>query len=90
MLALVSAVALLILGALLITYNWVALYVSLTQPDQFTSPFFFVGGALAAVGVYLLPHEASRYWWIPFIVDWGGIPGLIMGEWWNWRHKRRK
>jgi hypothetical protein len=90
MITLIAASALLVLGLLLIAYNWVALYVSLTRADQFTSPFFLVGGALASAGIFLLPSDASRYWWIPWLVDWGGVPGLIVGEWWNWRYKRRK
>lgn len=36
-----------------------------------------VGGALGCMGCALSPFDVlNRYWWAPFVLDFGSVPGL--------------
>ncbi|QEI11246.1 hypothetical protein [Cellvibrio japonicus] len=37
-----------------------------------------VGGCLGATGIFLLPLKGiNKFWWIPFLAEWGCIPGFL-------------
>ncbi len=37
-----------------------------------------LGGLLGCSGILISPWQfVDGYWWLPFILDWGSIPGLV-------------
>ena len=43
-----------------------------------------LGGGIGALGSWLIPiHFLNEYWWIPLLLDWGCVPGLLYAlTWW--------
>jgi hypothetical protein len=47
-----------------------------------------LGAGLLAAGMLVAPsRELHRWWWIPFLVDWGSVPGLVYSAVWHVRRK---
>ncbi|MFN7919848.1 MAG: hypothetical protein U0Q16_07105 [Bryobacteraceae bacterium] len=58
-------------GAVLLTFNWGCLTITLIF-RRVWRPLPFIAGALAGLGLYLLGHAAtSRKWWVPVLIDYG-------------------
>lgn len=48
--------------------------------------FPLIGGVLGALAVFVLPVPTLRgYWWLPFVIDWGCAPGLMLAAIWYLR-----
>lgn len=64
-------------GGYVVVMNWLVVFQWLiTKKHSSWTPL--VGGVIAAFGVALIPSDAaSRYWWLPLVLDWGSIPGLV-------------
>jgi hypothetical protein len=73
---LVIAVLLGAAGAWCAVMNWVALVVSVRGRHVSTAPL--LGGLLGAAALALAPGDASAWWWVAFVVDYGSIPWLAL------------
>lgn len=57
-------------------YNWVCVINALFF-GKYSSWGPFVGGGIGCAGFLLAPNEAlNQLWWLPFLLDWGCLPGL--------------
>jgi len=73
---LITGCILICIGSFVIVMNWCAL-ASWYLRRKHVSWIPLVGGAFAAIGMALLPLPAIRaFWWIPFLIDWGSLPGM--------------
>lgn len=72
------AATLLIIGGAMIAYNAMIFWTEVVRGGDAPSVMFAFGGLLAAAGVAVLPIDGSWHWaWVPLLLDWGGIPGLL-------------
>ena len=86
---LVLAVTVLIVGSALIAFNLIAFWFTMVrnQPSSSVAPIF--GGVLAAVGIALLPVADTWKWaWIPFVIDWGGLPLYLFDRYRGHPHQK--
>lgn len=72
-----GGIALIVVGLFFIVMNWaVVLQWLLRRKHSSWVPLF--GGLLAAIGTVVLPYPYFRsFWWVPLVIDWGSLPGLI-------------
>ena len=71
-------VTLIIIGSVAIAYNAMIFWNTVVRKDHAPSVVPLFGGVLVALGVMLLPITESWKWaWIPFVIDWGGLPFLL-------------
>jgi H+/Cl- antiporter ClcA len=64
-------------GGYVVVMNWFVVFQWMFAKKH-SSWIPLVGGVIAALGVGLIPNtEARSYWWIPLILDWGSVPGLL-------------
>ncbi len=71
-------VTLIIIGCVAIAYNAMVFWGTVVCKDHAPSVMPIIGGVFAAVGIMLLPITESWKWaWIPFVIDWGGLPGFL-------------
>ncbi|HTE19413.1 MAG TPA: hypothetical protein VK689_13650 [Armatimonadota bacterium] len=52
-----------------------------------------LGGGMAALALAILPvPQANQWWWLPFLLDWGSLPGLLDTAIWHgmrvWRERQ--
>lgn len=86
---LVLSIAVLLLSLTLILGNWVIFWRVYVSKKLKASWIPLVGGVLGAVGLILLPvRQASGYWWVPLLVDFGCAPGFLYALWWHVMRKR--
>lgn len=72
-----SAVLILGLGVYVIVLNGCIVFNNISG-KKFVSWVPLLGGLLAAIGLGALPVEgASRWAWVPFVIDYGCLPALI-------------
>lgn len=71
-------VLLLAFAAWIIILNWRIFWKARVRREQPAPSWIPVlGGLSAAVGLLTLPLASlSMLWWLPFLLDWGSIPGL--------------
>jgi len=43
----------------------------------------FLAGILGAIGLLVIPLGFTAFWWIPFFLDWGSLPGIGYSIWWH-------
>ena len=78
---LIFAVALLVIGGALITYNAMVFWLTVVRKDHAPSVAPIFGGVIAAIGVAVLPVTSSWMWaWIPLVIDWGGFR-IFVAHW---------
>ncbi len=42
-----------------------------------------LGGVFAAIGLVMLPYPRIRvFWWLPFLLDYGCVPGFAYTAYW--------
>ena len=74
---LVFASVLLIAGSFIVVMNWFVVIHWFTRRKH-SSWIPLAGGILASIGIITLPYAPVRlFFWIPLIVDWGCIPGIL-------------
>lgn len=58
--------------------NWWAVVSFCAMRRKASSWVPLLGGLFGAIACYLSPFPvANRYYWLPFVLDWGSIPGLL-------------
>lgn len=72
------AVALLLMGGWLIILNWGCFYISIIRRKAAPSWVPLMGAGLFCAGLLLLQNRSSDFWWLPFFLDYGSIPGLAL------------
>jgi hypothetical protein len=72
----ILSLPMLTLSAWLIFLNWTVFWRSHVQRIETPSWIPFMGGVAGGVGVLLMPIDSSYFWLVPFLLDWGSIPGI--------------
>lgn len=81
------AVTLLIIGGVFIAYNAIIFWLTVIRKEHASSVAPIFGGILVAAGIVILPASESWKWfWIPLLIDWGGLP-LFLTAWFSTRAK---
>jgi uncharacterized membrane protein YuzA (DUF378 family) len=71
------------------TLNWMTVWAAIFR-GKHSSWVPLVGGLFGVAGVWLLPIAHSHfYWWLPLILDWGCLPGLLSTAWFFAFRRRR-
>lgn len=65
-----------ILGIWIGVCNWVVFWNAHVRRRHAPSWTLLLGGVLCAAALLLLPVGLERFWWIPFLLDWGSLPGI--------------
>lgn len=65
-----------ILGMWIGGCNWVVFWNSHVQRRHAQSWTPLLAGGLCAATLLLLPVGLERFWWVPFLLDWGSLPGI--------------
>jgi hypothetical protein len=69
--------ALLLVGGWLMILNALVFWRRCVQKRVASSWIPFLGGLLAAAGLALIPLAGiHKWWWLPFFLDWGCLPGI--------------
>ena len=72
-----GGLAFLVSGLFLAVINW-GVVVQWALRGKQSSWIPLLGGLLTSIGIVVLPYPPlQNFWWVPFIVDWGSLPGLI-------------
>ncbi len=65
--------------------GWLAVFV--LRPQLVFAITSLFGGMIAAAGVARLPLPGASKWaWIPLVIDWGGLP-MLLAAWLTERQK---
>lgn len=70
--------------------NWVIFFRGyiLRKHTQSWNPL--LAGLLGAIAIFLIPiKEVSSWWWLPFFLDWGSIPGIGHAVFWHIKIKNK-
>jgi hypothetical protein len=82
-----AAITLLVLGGAFMAFNAMIFWATVIRRDDAPAIAPLFGGILAAVGVALLPFPDSWKWaWVPLVLDWGGLPLVVVA--WSRRRSR--
>ena len=69
------AITLLVIGSALVAFNLRVFWLTVIRNGSASSVAPIFGGIIAALGIVILPVAGSWKWaWVPFVVDWGGLP----------------
>lgn len=69
------------------TMNWMALVAQQLRPRA-PSWIPLMAGAAGALAVCLAPFQgATQFWWVPFILDGGSLPGFLVTAYWYLRQR---
>jgi hypothetical protein len=82
------AVTLLIIGGAFIAFNAMVFWLTVVRRGKASSIAPIVGGVIAAAGIVILPvSESWKWFWVPLVIDWGGLPHFLT-VWYVAREKR--
>lgn len=74
---LLGGIGFIVVGLFFVLMNWIVV-VRRVLLGKHSSWVPVLGGFLTSIGIILLPYQDLRfYWWIPFIIDFGSLPGLL-------------
>jgi hypothetical protein len=86
----VGSILLLMLGGYFIVFNWSCIW-RYVRKGEHESWIPLVGGFFGCGGCLGIP-ALSEYWGVPWVVDWGSLPGftftLAYFGIWFWRRRR--
>ena len=87
----IVAVGLIGAASVLAMLNWRVFWRRHVRHVHASSWVPLLAGVLGAGGLLLVPIEpVRRSWWLPFLLDWGGAPGLIYTVAWHVQRLRRR
>ena len=74
----ILSILFLLLSAYLTFVNWSVFINNYILKKPFVSAVTFGGGLLGGIGLIILPVEnAWKWFWVPFVIDWGSLPVII-------------
>jgi hypothetical protein len=80
-----AAFTLLLGGGVFIAFNAMIFWQTVVQKEHAPAVAPIFGGILGAIGVALLPFPETYKWaWVPLVIDWGGLPLLVVGLYQRW------
>lgn len=61
--------------------NWAVVWQGIVKRKH-SSWVPLVGGLVGVAGLFIVPLDRLHsYWWVPLILDWGCVPGLLHSGW---------
>jgi len=76
------------LGAWICILNWSVFWSGCVRRERTASWSPLLGAALLSLGLKAAPvHALNELWWLPFVLDWGSLPGLLYTAYWHVRHR---
>jgi hypothetical protein len=74
----ILGITFILVGGVIIAYNAMIFWVTMTGRGGGPSPAPLIGGLFAAMGILFLPIDMAWHWaWIPLVIDWGGILPML-------------
>lgn len=74
------AVTLLIIGVFFISFNAMVFWIDIVCGRHAPAVAPIVGGIIASAGIVIMPLDNAWHWfWVPLLLDWGGIPLFLYG-----------
>jgi len=77
-------------GALLALSSWLAglngyvFWKGCVRREQTSSWIPVLGGGLGVAALTIIPVvTVNRWWWLPLVLDWGSLPGIIFTVCWH-------
>ena len=71
--------------------NWVVFWKRHVLNAPASSWIPLLGGLVGAIGVVILPVVGSCAWaWVPFVFDWGSVPGISYSVFWHLKKREHK
>jgi hypothetical protein len=65
-------------GAYLSIRNAIVVWVDVVRKKNIGSIVCLYGGLSGAIGLTIAPlSQPHHWWWLPFLLDWGCLPGLL-------------
>lgn len=84
------SLVLLALSAWLMFLNWGVFWTIYVRKKHAPSWIPLLGGVLGAAALAINPQSELRvWWWVPFLVDWGCLPGLLYTLVWHLGHRTK-
>jgi hypothetical protein len=75
----IISLALITFAVYMAVMNWAVFFNNHILRKKWTSAVPLIGGLVGAIGIVLLPACGSwKYAWLPFILDWGSIPVIVV------------
>jgi hypothetical protein len=72
-------VAMLLLGSWIVALNWIIFWRGWIRRQQTASLIPLIGAVISSVALLLLPVPWLHWMaWIPFIIDWGSVPAIVV------------
>lgn len=86
----ILSLVLILIGGYVTAMNWAIFFQGFVKKKQ-SSWAPIIGGLFLAIGLASSPvRSLSKFWWVPFFVDWGCIPGLAHTAWFYLTKKRNE
>ena len=81
----ILATALGLVSLWLIILNWRGFWQRHVRKRADASSWIpLLAGVLGSVALFMSPVRIMNlWWWIPLVIDWGSLPGIIYAIWWN-------
>jgi len=71
------------IGLWISVLNWSVVLLYLLRRQKASSWIPLLGGICCCVACFLLPYPGLSYWWwLPFFLDWGSVPGIVFTLGW--------
>ena len=80
----ITGIVLLTISGWLIYLNSTVFWKRYVKREHTSSWIPMLGGGLGAIALAVLPiANVNKWWWLPLLVDWGSLPGIIYTIVWH-------